>query len=217
MLNKSYRTKVEDIDEQKGIVKIAISKFDNIDSYGDIVRKGAFTKTFKESGHRLRHVLDHELKQSSVVGVPLEMMETDTHAVIVSAINLEKQIGRDLFSDYKFFAQHGINPEHSFMYEPIKYEVLKDGNNKMTGLEIKEVKMYEYSTVARGANEHTPLIELKSFINEGRSEEDIIEFVKDTKINISFVKSLLLAFEKGEKPLKDTSKELNIKSLIKNL
>lgn len=59
---------------EKGIVTIAVSKFDNTDSVGDVVRKGAFTKTFAEGGNRIKHVIDHQLKAAAVVGLPIKML-----------------------------------------------------------------------------------------------------------------------------------------------
>lgn len=158
MKTKSLKSEVVDIAE-KGIVTIAISKFGNRDSYDDIVRKGAFTKTFNEGSGRIKHVMDHQLRQMAVVGLPMKMYETDTHAVVESALNLEKQIARDLFSDYKFFKDHGKTLEHSYMYDTVKANV----NKEIKGEDIAELKMYEYSTVALGANSETPLLDIKSF------------------------------------------------------
>lgn len=158
MKTKSLKSAVLDVAD-KGIVTIAISKFDNVDSYGDVVRKGAFKKTFSEGANRIKHVIDHQLRQASVVGLPVKMYENDTHAIVESALNLEKQIARDLFSDYKFFKEHGKTLEHSYAYNTVKKGDTKDP--KITGEEIVELKMYEYSTVARGANSETPLLDLK--------------------------------------------------------
>ena len=161
MKTKSLKSEVVDIAE-KGIVTIAISKFGNRDSYDDIVRKGAFTKTFQEGGGRIKHVMDHQLRQMAVVGLPMKMYETDTHAVVESALNLEKQISRDLFSDYKFFKEHGKTLEHSYMYDTVK----TNENREIKGEDIAELKMYEYSTVAMGANSETPLLDIKSWAVE---------------------------------------------------
>lgn len=158
MKSKSLKSEVVDYSE-KGIVTIAISRFNNRDSYDDIVRKGAFTKTFAEGSGRIKHVMDHQLRQSFVVGLPMKMYETETHAVVESALNLEKQIARDLFSDYKFFKEHGKSLEHSYMYDTVKTNV----NKEIKGEDIAELRMYEYSTVALGANSETPLLDIKSF------------------------------------------------------
>ena len=179
MKSKSLKSEVVDIVD-KGIVTIAISKFGNRDSYDDIVRKGAFTKTFLEGGGRIKHVMDHQLRQMNVVGLPLKMYETDTHAVVESALNLEKQISRDLFSDYKFFKEHGKTLEHSYMYDTVK----TNPNRDIKGEDIAELKMYEYSTVALGANSETPLMDIKSW-----GVEDIVlleEYLR--KYDVSNVK-----------------------------
>jgi hypothetical protein len=154
---KSYKSEVVDVAE-KGIVTIAISKFNTEDMGGDIVRKGAFMKTFKEDNGRIKHVIDHQLKASAIVGLPIKMYESDTHAVVESALNLEKEISRDLFSDYKFFKEHGKSLEHSF-----GYLTTKQGSLKLKGEEILELKMYEYTTTAVGMMADTPLLSLKSF------------------------------------------------------
>lgn len=163
MKYKSLKSEVVDVAE-KGIVTIAISRFDNEDMGGDIVRKGAFTRTFKEGGDRIKHYMDHSLKQMANVGLPVKMYETFTHAVVESALNLEKEISRDLFSDYKFFKEHGKTLEHSFGYETIK------GKSRGRGEEIFELKMYEYSTVGLGMNPETPLLGIKSFDQSTISE-----------------------------------------------
>lgn len=169
MKSKSFKYHVKEINPQ-GIVTIAISKFDNRDAADDILRKGAFLKTFQEGGNRIKHVLDHELKYQSVVGLPVKMYETDSHAVVESKLNLEKQLAKDLFSDYKFFADNGKTLEHSYMYEVIK----TNENEEIKGQDIAEVKMYEYSTVALGCNEHTPLIDLKSL----KSQSEVLESIE---------------------------------------
>jgi hypothetical protein len=159
---KSLKSSVIDVAD-KGIVTIAISKFDVVDGGGDIVRKGAFTKTFSEGASRIKHVIDHQLKYAAVVGLPVKMYETAEYAVVESALNLEKEISRDLFSDYKFFKDHGKTLEHSYAYQTIKAGEGKVSNTgkEISGEEILELKMFEYSTVALGMNEHTPLLDMK--------------------------------------------------------
>lgn len=159
MKSKATNLEIKDVNQGSGIVTIAISSFNNRDSYDDIVRKGAFLKTFSERGKRQNHFLDHDLSIRSLVGVPLKMYETNEHAVIESKLNLDKENAKNLFSDYKFFAENNRTLEHSFMYETVK----TNKNNEIKGEDIAEVKMYEYSTVALGANEKTPLLDLKSF------------------------------------------------------
>jgi uncharacterized protein len=156
---KNYKNEIVDVAE-KGIVTIAISRFDNEDAGGDIMRKGAFERTFREGKDRIKHYIDHVMKQEKNVGLPVKMYETNTHAVVESALNLEKEISRDLFADYKFFQEHGKTLEHS-----IGYETINGKSRKSKGEEIFELKLYEYSTVSYAMNEETPLLDLKSVDN----------------------------------------------------
>src|SRR5690606_40888062 len=118
-----------------------------------------------------KHYIYHLMKQAFNVGLPVKMYETDQHAVVESALNLDKQIARDLFADYKFFNAHGKTLTHSFGYETIK------GKAKDRGEEILELKMYEYSTVGLAMNPETPLLDIKGFddIAQMRSEEHTSE------------------------------------------
>src|SRR5688572_29748388 len=47
---------LKDIDEKKGRVLGYFSKFGNVDSDGDMIMPGSFTKTLKENGHRIKHL-----------------------------------------------------------------------------------------------------------------------------------------------------------------
>jgi HK97 family phage prohead protease len=217
MKSKSFKYHVKEINPQ-GIVTIAISKFDNRDAADDILRKGAFLKTFNEGGNRIKHVLDHELKYQSVVGLPVKMYETDTHAVVESKLNLEKQIAKDLFSDYQFFADNGKTLEHSYMYDVIK----TNENEDIKGQDITEVKLFEYSTVALGCNEETPLIDLKSL----KSQDEIIHSLEQLTKHLSKgditneygtkIESLINTLETFIEPVNPLT-ENDIKNLFKNL
>lgn len=166
MKTKSHKAEVLDI-KTEGVVTVAISRLEVPDMIGDITHRGAFTKTFKEGGNRIKHLLDHQLKYAGVVGLPVKMYENDTHAVVESALNMEKQVARDLFSDYKFFQAHGKSLEHSYMYETIKGRPIIKGKSE----HIDELKVVEYSTVLLGMHPDTPLMSLKA----GEVDTDMLE------------------------------------------
>ncbi len=210
MKHKHYKSEVVDVAE-KGIVTISISKFDITDAGGDIVRKGAFTKTFKENNGRIKHVIDHSLKQMSVVGLPLKMYETDTHAIVESALNLEKEIARDLFSDYKFFQANGKTLEHSYGYETMKAKQLP---NK--GEDILELKMWEYSTIALGMNAETSLLSIKSFEDVTILEEYLRKYdVSNTKAKQ--IESIIAQIKALSEPESTHATEPSLTLTIKSL
>ena len=50
-----------DADDKAGIVKGYGSVFGNVDSDGDIITRGAYSKTIKENGQRVRYLYQHNM------------------------------------------------------------------------------------------------------------------------------------------------------------
>ena len=147
---KTSKHQVKDISNEKGIVTIKITDFDYYDSDNDRMMKGALNKTWKDG--KQYHIVNHDLSTNSVVGVPVKKYADQ--GIIESKLNLNKEIGRNLFEDYKFFAENGQTLEHSHGFVPIKD---KFKENEKGGFDFLEIKQYEYSTVLYGAVDKTPL------------------------------------------------------------
>jgi len=153
---KGLSSDITDLDE-KGRIVVAANAFGNIDSDRDISMPGSFDKTIRENFTRLKWFLNHDRTQ--LLGVPLEATPTKEYLQVVGQINLDKQIGRDTYADYKLFADHGKSLEHSIGVDAIKY--IEDRENNVR--KVTEWKWWEYSTLTSwGANEKTPLISIKS-------------------------------------------------------
>lgn len=153
---KSVTSDINDIDE-KGRIVVAANAFGNIDSDRDISMPGSFDLTIKNNFARLKWFLNHD--RSQLLGVPLEATPTKEYLKVVGQINLDKQIGRDTYADYKLFADHGKSLEHSIGVDAIKY--MEDRENNVR--KVTEWKWWEYSTLTSwGANENTPLLSIKS-------------------------------------------------------
>jgi HK97 family phage prohead protease len=157
---KNYEHQVKDLDEAKGIVTIYINSFNNEDSDGDISLPGSFKKTFRENGKTIQHWLNHNWDK--LIGVPIKLYEDDFGAVAVSQLNIKKQLGRDVFEDYKLFAEHDRTLQHSVRVWPVKFEEERH-DDKFTR-KVSEWKLImEFSTIyGWGANQQTPLIDIKS-------------------------------------------------------
>ena len=152
---KTSKHSIKDISKDKGIVTIKITDFDYYDSDNDRMLKGSLNKTWKDG--KQYHIVNHDLSTNSVVGVPVKKYPKD--GIIESKINLNKEIGRNLFEDYKFFAENGYTLEHSHGFMPVKDKYVK---NEKGGFDFSEVKQYEYSTVLYGAVDKTPLLNIKN-------------------------------------------------------
>jgi HK97 family phage prohead protease len=158
---------VADMEADKGIVTLYASAFGNKDSDGDVMQKGAFTKTIKERGpegkNRIKHLYQHN--RFMPIGTPLEMKEDENGLRIVSKVS-------DINNgDYIKLYRDGVITEHSIGFEILKSDKLSSWN-EAAGEDvqiIKEVKLWEYSAVTWGANENTPVVGMKS---HGATPED---------------------------------------------
>jgi HK97 family phage prohead protease len=147
---------ISDVDTKKGIVSGYFSKFDNIDSDGDIIRKGAFSKTIQENGPqsmrpRIKHLQNHDITQP--LGLIVSLQEDNY------GLAYESKIGsHTLGQDFIKMIESGLITEHSIGYKVIKGTKMKDG-----GSDIVEIKLWEGSSLtAWGANSLTPITGLKS-------------------------------------------------------
>ena len=143
---------IVDADEKAGIVKGYASVFDNIDSDGDIIKKGAYQKTIKENGYRVKYLYQHDMDK------PLGKMvhlEEDENGLMFEASIPKTQLGKDVVELIKA----GVITENSVGIMPIVKEQKGDYR------EIKEVKLYEISAVTLAANDQAKILDVKGMSN----------------------------------------------------
>lgn len=160
MLTKSIALGFKDLDTKSGIVTGYFANFGSIDSDGDRIMPGAFSKTIRENGPEgtqlIKHLLDHN--KNKAVG-KLQVLKEDS-----VGLYYESKAGRHTDGrDFLLMAEDGIINQHSFGFRIIKEQKRADAN------EISEVAMYEGSSIQfLGANRNTPVTGIKS-------ESDILE------------------------------------------
>lgn len=157
---------ITDTDAKQGIVTGYFSKFNNVDGDGDIIRRGAFTKTIAEQGPgskqpRIKHLLNHDPSQP--LGVLKSLVEDDY------GLAYESQIGsHELGEDFIKMIESGLITEHSIGFQIVKRNRVQSWEDYQANpaggqFEITEVKLYEGSSLtAWGANPMTPITSLKS-------------------------------------------------------
>jgi HK97 family phage prohead protease len=186
--------------KDKGIVQMYVNAFDNEDSDGDISMKGSFAKTIQENLKRIRHFLNHDF--TKLLGAPIEMKEDDFGLLVTSQMNMNKEIARDVFEDYKLYQELGRSLEHSVAVEAIKRD---EEDNRY----VKEWRLWEYSTLTMwGANARTPLVSMKSDMKEVIDEMLKRDYSEQRK---NLLKSISETLE--GKPLESTTEEPLIKEL----
>jgi HK97 family phage prohead protease len=151
-----------------GEVTFYASVFGNKDYGGDIVEKGAFSKTITENNKNIRHFKHHDSTQ--MVGVVKSLIEDDKGLLVTSKLILKTQLGAETYEEYKAMLEAGKSMDHSIGYNVIKKE---DRNDSRL---LKELRLMEVSTLtAWGMNNQAQTVAVKSFeqldLNELLTEE----------------------------------------------
>jgi len=147
-----------DADEKKGIVKGYASYFNNKDSDSDIIRPGAYAKTIKENGHRVKYLYQHNMAQP--LGKMVELVEDDKGLMFTAEI-AKTTLGNDVIELMKA----GVITENSVGILPIQKE------HKGDYREITEVKLYEVSAVTLAANDQAKILDVKG----EKAQENILK------------------------------------------
>lgn len=149
---------LKELDETKGVVIAYANTYNFKDSDGDISAYGSFEKTVNENFKRIRVLKDHN--PTMMIGVPLAIDTKDSYGLLTtSKFNLNKSLGKDMFTDVKLMHESGLNAELSIGYKVMQRDV-KDKSI------IKEYKLMEYSFLSSwGANQLSTVQDIKSIKN----------------------------------------------------
>lgn len=149
-----FKGMITDVDLKSRTVTGYFSRFGNVDSDGDMLVEGAFSKSIKERGREgkniLPHLLDHSVHETLKQLSKPVLSEKADGGFFESQIS-DTQNGIDTLKLYR----DGVINQHSFGFKTIKNQQ-KSGYN-----EIQEVMLYEISTVTLGANSETPFTGFK--------------------------------------------------------
>jgi HK97 family phage prohead protease len=143
---------IADIDEKMGIVKGYGSYFGNKDSDNDVIAKGAYQKTIKENGDRVRYLYQHDMGQP--IGKMKELFEDDKGLMFVAEIP-KTTLGMDVLELIK----GGVITENSVGILPLQKQMKDDYR------EITEVKLYEISAVTLAANDQAKILDVKGNVD----------------------------------------------------
>ena len=144
-----------------------------------------------------------------MVGVPLVIDTKDSYGLLTTTqFNLNKPLGKDLFTDIQLMHSSGLNAELSIGYKVMQ----RDVKNKNI---IKEYKLMEYSFLSSwGANELSTVQGIKSI----KSTYGILELIEKS-YNLDYSDERLRQIETLLKSLSNEPSEtdtLNEKPIILN-
>lgn len=191
---------LKELDDTKGVVVAYANAYDFKDSDGDISAKGSFDKTVNENFKRIRVLKDHN--PTMMVGVPLVINPKDDYGLLTTTqFNMNKPLGKDMFTDVKLMHENGLNAELSIGYQVLQ----RDQKNKSI---IQEYKLMEYSFLSSwGANELSTVQGIKGI----KSTYGILELIEKS-YNLDYSDERLRTIETilkalSNEPLNDTPKD----------
>jgi len=135
------------------------SVFGNVDSYGDIVTKGAFANDlarWQKSGNPIPLLFGHNMVDPDFnIGHVISAEEDEFGLKVTAQLDLESPKAKAV---YRMLKGRRIN-QMSFAYDVVDGEQVKvDGADVY---EIRDMKLYEVSVVTVGANQETEILSVK--------------------------------------------------------
>jgi HK97 family phage prohead protease len=144
-----------------GIIEGYASVFGNIDRGDDIVDKGAFKKTIKESKGKWPILFQHD--PAKKIGYNIEATEDDHGLLVKEQLNLESQLGKEEYSFAKMALDLKTPFGLSIGYSPIKAEPDKE---RPVVRRLKELRMWEHSHVTFPMNQAAMITAAKSWLEK---------------------------------------------------
>lgn len=130
------------------------------DSYGDVVAKGAFTKTLAEWAQTdsvIPLLFGHRMDDPDYnIGSVLEASEDEHGLLVKGQLDLDSPKGAQT---YRLLKGKRIN-QLSFAYDVLDEGQVEEGGRKVN--ELRELSLYEVSIVPIGANQDTEVLAVKA-------------------------------------------------------
>lgn len=195
---KTIDFELEDIDTESGVFSGYAAVFSNIDSGGDIIEPGAFTKTIAEGVGRVKILSGHN-ESLLPIGIPLELRE-DAKGLFLKAKISDTTLGKDV----KILIQDGVLCELSIGYDPVTFEYDAEGIRH-----LKEVKLWEISVVTWAMNEEAVITDYKGGEVAAQVEAMTQDVVTDIKAGRKISAARLKALKETSAAMKQAAKMLD--------
>ena len=198
------------IDDAKGIVEGHVSVFGNLDQGFDIVDRGAFKKTLKESGAKVPILSNH--KWDHQIGWNLEAKEDSKGLFVKGHFDIEhNDDARKHFSLIKTALEIGAHPGFSFGFRTIKAE--PDADNPAIR-HLKELKLLEWSPVTFPMNLEAGATAVKTDLQFLESELEFL--ITDLKSRGYSHSEIVKALEKVAAP-QEKDPSLDTQSILDSI
>lgn len=156
---KGLPSEFKALNGEEGVYEGHFSVTGNVDDGNDVIEPGAFKKTIRERGSRIKVLMAHDW--SKIIGPPPDVLREDATGLYAKGrLTLASMWGREAWELMK----DGAMTEASIGYQAIKSEYRDADGERVEGDEwdlmwrddlvrhIKEIKLYEISPVPLGMN-----------------------------------------------------------------
>jgi HK97 family phage prohead protease len=152
--HKGFAFDLKEVDGQPGTFEGYGNVFGVVDSYREVVERGAFKRTLahaKAAGKKIPLLWQHDTRQP--IGT-LSAVEDDHGLLVTASLVLGTEKGREAYELLKAGAINAMS---------IGYDVVKDKYDKTSGVRyLKEVRLWEVSLVTFPANEASLVTTVKA-------------------------------------------------------
>ena len=195
---KTIAFEVEDYDEEEGIFSGYGAVFSNIDSGGDIIEPGAFTKTIAEGAGRVKILSGHN-DALLPIGVPVELRE-DAKGLYMRGKISDTALGRDV----KTLIKDGVLGELSIGYDPVVFDYDESGIRH-----LREVKLWEISVVTWAMNEQAVITGYKADDFAAQVEATAQSVAEDIKAGRKISAARMMSLKEACTAMKTATKLLD--------
>lgn len=155
-------------DDGKMVFTGYASVFNKVDSYGDTVAPGAYTKTLAKRDRPVRMRWNH---YGPIVGKWIEIIEDKKGLKVTGGLTPDHSVAEDVYASMKFGSIDGM----SIGYIPMDVDTVSE-----TRRTLKEIKLIEISIVEEAADLGAKITSVKSLLEEAKTIRDIETALRDS-------------------------------------
>lgn len=158
--------------------------FGNVDSWNDVIEKGAFKRTLKEAKQLPAMLWQHRLDQ--VIGKYVNMQEDD-RGLYVEGKLANTTLGKDVYELLKMKAVNGLSIGYSTVGDGYEYD-------EKTGVRIlRDVNLWEVSLVTLPANDEARVSDVKNLLFAGElpTQREFEKFLRDAGFSQKQAKAVI--------------------------
>lgn len=183
------------------------SVFNNVDSHGDIILKGSFTKTIERIADRKINLYSsHDMDARELLGT-ITMLREDDYGLYFEADISSAPSAQDI----AIKAKEGHLDEVSIGFFMLDSEYVKDEASGQSIRVISEIELVEISLVSRASNPKAKILQVKkeqAEMEDAEQDDRIIEEVMEKHDDVLDGLAEKLAEELIEKSVEGESSEL---------